>query len=239
MKMYSCLPWELRNHIHTFCVQGSHDNEVIIRSSAGRESILFVRQSTGAQSYQWIEDPILSQFSPSRIGEDAAMELLDAYYKTRTFKFSHRELGLLQVFLQTDEFCLGIRPAGHIRRLHLQIQPFLYAQLQDTKSKDLEYARCCLAIQGLSAIKSSRTTVMVHIDLTQGISEDEEYKELLTDAAGFVFGIIRIIDSLKGNNLNFEVIFEGGWDERNKSQLCSKSVASLDDCISQMEIVCT
>ncbi|XPS70039.1 hypothetical protein M3J09_002284 [Ascochyta lentis] len=39
LRVYSCLPWELRDYIHTYCVQGSLDNEVVVRHASGRPGL--------------------------------------------------------------------------------------------------------------------------------------------------------------------------------------------------------
>ena len=114
--MYSCLPWELRDHIHTFCVQGSYDNEVVVRRAIGRETALLVRQSDGTYSYHWTEDTVLLHLGPDQVGIDVAREILDTYYRTRIFKFVHDELDAVQPFLDTEKFGLSMRPASHVRR---------------------------------------------------------------------------------------------------------------------------
>ncbi|KAF2632931.1 hypothetical protein BU25DRAFT_406224 [Macroventuria anomochaeta] len=238
LRMYSYLPWELRHHIHTFCVQGSYDNEVVVRHSTGSKLALLVRQSIGTQSYQWAEDPILLQLGPDRIGMNAAREVLDTYYRTRTFKFVHEELGLLRSFLETDSFGLAIRPADHVRRLHLQIRPFKYTQLREPKWKDDEETRCLKALESLAGLQVPCTTVDIHIDLAQDFSDDEEYEELLDHAAGFVFRVMRLVDTLRMNGLKLELSFEGRWDGRDGTKLCSSSVSSIDDCITKMKIAC-
>ncbi|KZM26498.1 uncharacterized protein EKO05_0005423 [Ascochyta rabiei] len=239
LRMYSCLPWELRNYIHTYCVQGSRDNEVIVSHAIGSKPAFLVRQPISTHSYQWIEDPTLLHMSPDRIGRDAAREVLDAYYQTRTFKFAHRELGSLRTFLETDRFCLDMRPADHVRRVHLQIQPSLHAQLRDFESKDEEIGKCCQALGALAAVQTSRTTVTVHLDLAQDFFGSEEEERLVTDAAGFVFRIVEVIDNLRLKGLRIDLIFEGGLDKRTGLQFCNRTTTSLAGCTPQTGTACT
>ena len=236
--MYSYLPWELRHHIHTFCVQGSYDNEVVVRHTTGSKPALLVRRPIGTHSYQWIEDPILQKLGPERIGMDAAKEILDTYYSTRTFKFVHEELGLVQPFLEHDVFGLAIRPANHLRRLHLQIQPFKYAQLRELKLKEEEEMKWRRALESLTVLQVSKTTIDIHVDLTQGFADDEECEELLDEAAAFVFRTIELSDTLRMSGLNLALILQGRWDGRDGLKLCSSSVSSLDDCITKMKVAC-
>lgn len=238
MKMYSCLPWELRDRIHTFCVQGPYDNEVIVRRSTSSKPTLLVRQSISAQSYQWIEDPILRFLNPRRIGLNTAREVLGAYYRTRVFKFAHQDLESLQVFLESDSFCLGMQPADHVRRVHLQIEPAFYTQLQSSTSKEEEITRCCRNLWALAAIRTLRTTVIVHIGLAQAFSDDEEHEQLVGDITEFVFRTVEAIEAVRLKGVRIQLVFEGGWDEKCGLKLCNEFASSLDDCKTQVEIAC-
>ena len=235
---YSSLPWELRHHIHTFCVQGSYDDEVIVRRGTGGVPTLLVRQSTGSHSYQWVKDPILHQVVLNRIGAAAGRELLETYYKTRTFKFIHDELGTLHSFLEADKFGLGMRPADYVQRLHLQIQPFRYAQLREPKAMEEEEQTCQTALESLFDLKSPRTAIEIHADLTQGHCDDSEYDELLEDAAGFIFRIISFVDRLKNKGLTVGVSLEGRWNGQDGTGVCRDSIHTLNDCVASMKVTC-
>jgi hypothetical protein len=238
LSRYSSLPWELRHYIHTFCVQGSYDNEVVVRHSMEGGPSLLVRQSTGPHSYLWVNDPILQWLEPHRIGVTAARELLETYYRIRTFKFIHDELGTLRPFLETGTSNLAMRPADHVRRLHLQIQPFRYAQLRDPNAKHQEEGTCRKALESLLDLHSPRTAIEIHADLAQGFCDDEEYNKLLEDAAGFTFRTIGLVDRLKKSGLNVEFFFQGKWDGRDGTTICSGSLPSLNDCITSMKVAC-
>lgn len=238
MRKYSTLPWELRHHIHTFCVQGSDDNEVVVRRGTGRRLDLLVRQSFGSHSYQWVKDPIFQQSVPDRIGAVAGKELLETYYKTRTFKFVHDELSTLQPFLETDYFGLNMRPADHVRQLHLQLQPFKYAQLREPYAMGKEEQICNKALELLLSLQSARTAIEIHADLTQGFCDDLEYNELLGDAAGYLFRVISSVDRLMEKGLNIEMSLEGRWNGQDGTRVCSSSVHSLSDCVTSIEVAC-
>lgn len=238
VRNYSSLPWELRHHIHTFCVQGSYDNEVVVRRGTGRRLDLLVRQSLGSYSHHWIKDPILQQSVSDRIGAVAGKELLETYYKTRTFKFVHDELSALQPFLETEVIGLKMRPADHVQRLHLQLQPFKYAQLREPSAMKEEEQICHKALESLFGLQSARTAIEIHADLTQGFCDDIEYSELLGAAAGFLFRTIGLVDRFMKKGLNVEISLEGRWNGQDAMRVCSGSVHSLNDCVTSIEVAC-
>ncbi|KAF1933238.1 uncharacterized protein M421DRAFT_415590 [Didymella exigua CBS 183.55] len=236
LSRYSSLPWELRNHIHTFYVQGFCDNEVIVRRGTERGLNLLVRQTAGPHSYHWVKDPILQQSGPNRIGVAAARELLEAYYRNRAFKFIHDELSTLRPFLEADTFGLAMRPADYVRRLQLQIQPFKYAQLRELNAMDQEEHICRGALESLIILHSPHTAIEIRADLAQGFCDDEEYDELLDDAAGFIFRTVDLVDSLKKKGLKVEVTFDGRWDGRDGARI--GTLSSLNDCVFAMKVAC-
>jgi hypothetical protein len=122
--------------------------------------------------------------STKGLGDDVAREMLECYYWTRTFKFSHHELCLLGPFLKTDGFGLGMIPAHYARRLQVQIQPLDFAfLLPDTRL--FEEERCCKAIEALGAIQTPRTEVVLEVDLAQGSLDDADYERFSNGAASF------------------------------------------------------
>lgn len=235
---YFSLPWELRHHVHTFCVQGSYDNEVVVRRGTGKEPNHIVRQSTGTHSYQWVKDPIFQQSVLERIGPVAGRELLETYYKTRTFTFVHDELRTLRPFLEAHSFGLEMRPADYVRRVHLQLQPFKYAQLREPDAMMEEEKTCHKALDSLFDLQSPRTAIEIHADLTQGHCDDLEYNELLEDAAGFIVRIMSLVDRLKEKGLNIEISLEGRWNGKDGRGVCRGSVHTLDDCLTSLKLAC-
>ncbi|KAJ8111402.1 hypothetical protein OPT61_g5998 [Boeremia exigua] len=233
--MYSCLPWELRHHINTFCVQNSYDDEVIVRRGRGDKPMLLVRQSVGTHSYHWTEDSTLQQLSPDRIGLQASREMLETYYGTRTFKFIQDELECVQSFLATDAFGLTLRPADHLRRLHLQVQPFAYARLEDPEMKLNKKQTCCRALESLDALRSPRTMIEVHVDLAEWSCDEDESDMMLDDASSFMYLIIKTTEALQTSGVKIKLILEGSWGERNGVELCSSSIPSLGECVTIMK----
>lgn len=169
---------------------------------------------------------------------EAAREVLETYYGTRTFKFIHDELSALRPFLGADTFSLAMRPADHVRQLHLQIQPFKYAQLREPNAKDQEERTCREALESLLVLQSSCTTIEIYADLAQGFCDDEEYYELLDDAAGFIFRTIGLFDPLRNKGLKVKVTLEGRWDGKDGTKIYNGFLPSLNDCITSMKVAC-
>ncbi|KAI4648785.1 uncharacterized protein J4E79_009856 [Alternaria viburni] len=205
--IYTRLPRELRNRVYAFCVQGSYDNEVIVRRTAtgnGRRFAHLIRQACGQHSYQWIEDPTAAYMSAEGLGSEVARELLECYYWTRTFKFAHHELFLLKPFLVTDGFGLGMIPAHYARRLHIQIRPLDFAFLLPEK-RLFEERRYCKTIEGLTVIKTARTEVVIEVDLAQGSLGDGDYERFSYEVAQFMLRIRSVVETLQETGLRIHL----------------------------------
>lgn len=237
LSLYWILPWEIRQRIRTFFVEGTYDNEVIVRRKGKSNLTFLVRHSTGPLSYDWIEDPTLIQLSPDRIGVDASKEILQEYYKTRIFKLSHDELECIPALLETACFGLTICPAEHVRRLHLQFQPFGYARFLDPTLLARENMRFRKALRSLAILDSSKTIIEVHLYVLQDVVNSGERGELINDAASFVFQLFQLVNTLKVTGVNISLLIDGGWDERGGVRMCSNSIASLNDCVTQLELL--
>lgn len=159
--IYHRLPREIRNYIYSYCVQSDYDDEVIVRrrtDSRGAIAML-VRESLGPYSYRWMEDPITCLIKVPVLGDDVAREMLESYYRTRKFKIAHRDLPLLETFLRTDTFHMGISPRLYIRRLEIEIG------VEDCHVQRLELARSSDEGVGLQAIQALDANVTVCTDV--------------------------------------------------------------------------
>ncbi|KAF1938997.1 hypothetical protein EJ02DRAFT_353223, partial [Clathrospora elynae] len=218
--IYTRLPRELRNRIYTFCVQGSYDNEVIVRRTTTAQRTTFshlIREYCGLHAYQWIEDPVASYIDVKHVGFDVAREMLESYYWTRTLKFSHQELYLLGPFLGTDSFGLGAVPANYARRMQVLIQPFSYAVLLP-EERLLEEDNCCRAI-GELALAHTAMEVCLQIDLAQGSLDDADYESFLDGASHFMLQIVGVVESLKANGLRIRIKSSATWDEKDGNDM--------------------
>lgn len=236
-ELYTHLPLELRNRIYSFCVQGSYDNEVFVRHSTSRHAAfsLLIRQSFGPHSYQWVEDPMTSLIRAGTLGVDVAREMLEAYYWTRTFSFSHRELSLLHTFLETDTTGLGRTPAIYARRLHLHIQPFVCSEPRSPETRRLKEQECCSAIEALAAIKTTRTEVVVLFDMDRGSMDDVDYQRC-SDATGqLLLRMVQATHVLREKGLRIETRFSGVWSEHQEVRTRGPSICSLESCMAEME----
>lgn len=205
--IYTRLPREIRNRVYAYCVEGSYDNEVIVRRTAignNRRFTHLVRQPCGQHSYQWVEDHTAKYLSAEGLGGDVARELLECYYWTRTFKFAHHELCLLKPFLETDGFGLGMIPAHYARRLHIQIQPLTFAFLLPDK-RLFEEQMCRKTIETLAIIKTARTEVVVEVDLAQGSLSDGDYERFSKESAQFMLKIESVVEILRESGLRIRL----------------------------------
>jgi hypothetical protein len=213
-ELYNHLPRELRNHVYTFCVEGSYDNEVIVRRSANPANLfsLLIRERSYQQSYRWIEDPIVSTISARRLGLDAAREMVESYYWTRTFKFSDRELYLLVPFLQDDQFRVGVTPSSYARRLKLRIQPYVWAQLRSPEARKSEEERCIHAIEALDAMLTTRTEVTIDVDMAEELKDDTRCLGSIDRAQRALRKIVQVVDRLKERGLRVDIMYSRTWD---------------------------
>jgi hypothetical protein len=218
-------------------VEGTYDNEVMVRRKGKGNFTFLVRHSTGTLSYDWIEDPTLIQLSPDRVGVNASKEILQEYYKTRIFKLSHDELECIPTLLETACFGLTICPAEHIRRLHIQFQPFGYARLLDSTLVARENVRFRQALRCLAILNSSKTIIEVHLYMPQDAINSGERGGLIDDTASFVFQLVQLVNALKVTGVNINLLIEGDWDERGGVRMCSNSITSLNDCETQLKLL--
>ncbi|KAL5437282.1 hypothetical protein PMIN07_005612 [Paraphaeosphaeria minitans] len=232
--MHCGLPQELRDHINTFFVEGSYDNEVIVRQENGNKMAYYVRQPLSADSYQWMEDPFFAQLRAHCFGRRNTRDLLIEYYRTRTFKFAHRELGLVRAFLNIDELDLRARPLDHIRRLHLEFEPFLICSSRDKKRSDIGIGTFLATLEALAVAQTPRITTIIHIDLAQNLSS-ENLENSLLGAASVILDIAATVTTLVAQGVKIEVVLEGGWNKTSGLKVCTRLLSSLEDCITQIE----
>ncbi|KAI8938589.1 hypothetical protein NX059_004465 [Plenodomus lindquistii] len=231
-EIYTVLPLELRNRVYTFCMQGSYDNEVIIRRSTnnGNAFDFLVREPLGPHAYVWVEDPTTSYIGAARKTADVAREMLEAYYWTRVFKFSHRELDLLETFLRCDLFGLGTIAMIYARRLHIQLRPFAGAE-RSPEHDTVEQQRCHRAIVALAAIQSARTEVVVQFNLDQGFLGCADYTRFSPEDENILFQVISDLITLKERGLHIEIVFSGTWNEHPSTRIRSRSICSPEECM--------
>ncbi|KAH7067908.1 hypothetical protein FB567DRAFT_508901 [Paraphoma chrysanthemicola] len=205
--LYSCLPRELRNRIYTFCVEGTHDEDVIVRHSAhNKHGLIFLtRQRLAEHSYRWIEDPVIALISSHRLGEDVAREMLESYYWNRNFKLAHKEILQLEAFLKSDLLALGVVPAHYIRRLQIQIQPFrlITARIRATDRREEE--NYLSAIQVCSKLLTACTVVLIEVDLAEGSSDCLESYQPIDEIEHIVAKYESLAKVLKKKELRVEL----------------------------------
>jgi hypothetical protein len=190
-----------------FCVRGLYDNEVIVRRPAVTDAIsLLVRERAGQHSYRWIEDPIQSILDVPALGIEVARELLEAYYWTRTFKFSHREIGLVERFLKTDRYGLGMIPADYVRHLHLSCRIGM-------RAKQVEENDTLRTIQGFCGLLTIRTEVDIDVDLGQDFRVEGDLSEPLVETEPTCSWISDVAKELRRKGLRIKTSCSQSWHE--------------------------
>lgn len=236
--MLAVLPRELRNRIYSFCLQGAYDNEVIVRRAAMGQTYRFthlIREPCGQYSYQWIEDPVSACLSKKSCDSNFAREMLECYYWTRTFKFAHHELCLLEPFLQTDDFGFGMIPAVYARRLQIEIQPLLFAFLLPD-NRALEEQRCCRAIEALHSIQTTRTEIAIEVDLTQGTLSDADYELFSEAAANFTSKIKSVVEGLQKRGLRVTLEATGSQLQNDTWTAASSPITAGNMALTSMDM---
>jgi hypothetical protein len=147
------------------------------------------------------------------LGLDAAREMIERYYWTRTFKFSDRELYLLGQFLQSDQFGLGVMPGSYARRLKIHVQPYVWAQLRSPEARKSEEDRYLWAIESLGAMITTRTEITINIDLAEGLKDDMRCSGFTGRADRILRKIAQAVDGLRERGLRVDVTYSRTWDE--------------------------
>ncbi|KAH7071138.1 hypothetical protein BKA63DRAFT_492991 [Paraphoma chrysanthemicola] len=205
--LYSCLPRELRNRIYTFCVEGSNDEDVIVRHSAHNKNglIFLTRHRLAEHSYLWREDPIIALISSHRLGDDVAREMLESYYWNRNFKLAHKEILQLEAFLKSDWSALGVVPAHYIRRLQIQIQPFRLIPVQIRATDRREEENYMTAIQVCSKLLTTCTVVLIEVDLAEGSNDHYESYRPIDEIEHIVAKYETLAEAMKKKGLRVEL----------------------------------
>jgi hypothetical protein len=182
-----------------FCVRGLYDNEVIVRRPAVHSDAisLLVRERAGQHSYRWIEDPIQSILDVPALGIEVARELLEAYYWTRTFKFSHREMSLAESFLKTDRYGLGMRPADYVRHLHLSCRIGM-------RGRQVEEDETLRTIEGFGGLLTIRTEVDIDVDFGQDFRVENNVSEALAKNELTCSRVSDVVERLSGRGLRIK-----------------------------------
>ena len=152
----------------------------------------------------------------STLDEAVSRELLEAYYWTRTFRFSHMDLALVHTFLHTDTHGWAVLPALCARRVQLQIQPFASVCVHTSGPKAISFdARSCTrATEAFAAIPSRRILVDVLVDVAQGSMQEAEYERCADEVSLFLLEVMRLVQSEKERGVRVKLAFSDTWDEK-------------------------
>ncbi|KAL6704395.1 hypothetical protein ACN47E_008247 [Coniothyrium glycines] len=240
LDMYSSLPREIRNRVYAYCTQGPFDNEVIVRRTnmTSHQLNLLVRKRSNPQAYHWVEDPFTSLLDGRNVETSSALEMVEAYFWTRTFKFDERQLECLGMFLTSDLFQLQMIPAHYVRNLHIQIRPLLFAMLNRVDDRRQKQQKCCNALMALARVQTSHPKVAIIIDLAPGSIDPATYMRCIEDTDNFLSGIMRIIVKLKERGLRIELVVSTEWDESHGTALRIDPTDSIETCMEELRFVC-
>jgi hypothetical protein len=139
--------------------------------------------------------------------------MLEAYYWTRTFKVSHRELSLLSSFLDSDKFGLGMIPALYARRLHIQIQGDAFTPGRWSDAKRTEHETNLRRLEALGSILTARTEVSIEFDLHQDQSNDGEGLHDCVESEDMLAKFQNAVERLKGGKLRITASCKRKWNE--------------------------
>ncbi|KAI4624868.1 uncharacterized protein J4E87_005349 [Alternaria ethzedia] len=125
--LHTTLPRELRDMVYSEII-GPYYREIVTGHKDHRRHVIqstsmdFVNQeirglkSTGQRGLKWWLD--------SYMGREVATEIVESWYGSRTFCFSHRRLNLIPDFLERDVFSKGLKPGLIVQHMHVHVAEY-------------------------------------------------------------------------------------------------------------------
>ena len=141
--LHTTLPRELRDMVYSEII-GPYYREIVTGHKDQRKDVIrskkmdFVNQeirglkSTEQRGLKWWLD--------SYMGREVATEIVEAWYRGRTFCFSRRRHDLIPSFLEHDVFSKGLEPGLIIQHMHVHVGEYqassaYFDELKDTLAK--------------------------------------------------------------------------------------------------------
>ncbi|KAI4935557.1 uncharacterized protein J4E92_002848 [Alternaria infectoria] len=142
-KLHTTLPRELRDMVYSEII-GPYYREIVTGHRDWRKDVIqstkmdFVNQ--GIRGLKSSEQSGLKWWLDSYMGREVATEIVEAWYRGRTFCFSHRRLNLIPDFLERDVFSKGLKPGLIIQHMHVHVAEYqtktdYFDELRDTLGK--------------------------------------------------------------------------------------------------------
>ncbi|KAI4928953.1 hypothetical protein J4E85_005575 [Alternaria conjuncta] len=141
--LHATLPRELRDMVYSEII-GPYYREIVTGHKDHRRHVIqstsmdFVNQEIRGLKYT--EQRGLKWWLDSYMGREVATEIVEHWYKGRTFCFSHRRLDLITDFLEHDVFSKGLKPGLIIQHMHVHVGEYqtktsYFDELRDTLGK--------------------------------------------------------------------------------------------------------
>jgi hypothetical protein len=123
-KMHATLPGELRDMVYSNII-GPYHYEIVSKRSTWDNGVIRAKGITfvntqlhkmskpDAQPLQW--------WLGSYMGEEVAKEIIERWYRTRTFQFMSNKLHMLPVFLAIDAFEKSFEPGLLVQHIRIHI----------------------------------------------------------------------------------------------------------------------
>ncbi|KAI4691262.1 uncharacterized protein J4E84_003553 [Alternaria hordeiaustralica] len=142
-KLHTTLPRELRDMVYSETI-GPHDRENVTGHHVDRKHAIqspamdFINH--GIRSLKSTEQRGLKWWLDSYMGREVATEIVEQFYRSRTFCFSRRRSGLIPDFLKHDVFSKGLEPGLFVQHMHahvgeFQIETSYFDELKDILGK--------------------------------------------------------------------------------------------------------
>jgi len=122
--LHTTLPRELRDMLYSEII-GPYYREIVTGHKDQRKDVIqstkmdFVNQ--GIRGLKSSEQRGLKWWLDSYMGREVATEMVERWYASRTFCFSHRRLNLIPDFLERDVFSKGLKPGLIIQHIHVHV----------------------------------------------------------------------------------------------------------------------
>ncbi|KAI4708508.1 hypothetical protein J4E89_006564 [Alternaria sp. Ai002NY15] len=141
--LHTTLPRELRDMVYSEII-GPYYREIVTGHRDWRKDVIqstkmdFVNQ--GIRGRKSTEQRGLKWWLDSYVGRAVATEIVEAWYRGRTFCFSHRRLNLIPDFLERDVFSKGLEPGLIVQHMHVHVGEYqtktgYFDELRDTLGK--------------------------------------------------------------------------------------------------------
>jgi hypothetical protein len=123
-KLHTTLSRELRDMVYSAII-GPYDREIVTGHKTQRTGALKTPKLDICNHEMHRLKPAqrsdLRWWLDSYMGRQVATEIVEHWYRSRTFCFSHRRAGLIPDFVEQDVFSKGLEPGRFIQHIHAHL----------------------------------------------------------------------------------------------------------------------